>query len=225
MTGTAAARAFRIGVTGPIGCGKTTVASWLDELGADVIDADQVAREVTPPGSPALAAVVGAFGSGIVREDGSLNRAALGRIVFADPDALRRLEAIVHPAVRSRILRRIAGADRRGAPAIVIEAIKLVEGGLAELCDEVWLVVCDPGVQRRRLAARGADPADAKARIAAQAGAIDRTKPAATRVIDTSGTLEDARRAARGAYESARSRFELRGQADGPDATIAPKPS
>ena len=87
--------------------------------------------------------------------DGSLDRAALGRIVFADPAALRDLEAIVHPAVRPRILARIADAEANGAAAVVIEAIKLVEGGLAELCDEVWLVTCDPAVQRRRLVGRG----------------------------------------------------------------------
>ena len=87
--------------------------------------------------------------------DGTLDRAALGRIVFADPEALRDLEAIVHPAVRPRILAAIAAAEADAADAVVIEAIKLVEGGLAEVCDEVWLVICDAGVQRERLVARG----------------------------------------------------------------------
>src|SRR6185436_6502762 len=91
-------RTVRIGLTGPIGCGKSTVTAWLGELGAVVIDADGVAREVTEPGAPGLAAVADAFGPEIVREDGSLDRAALGRIVFADSEALARLEAIVHPA-------------------------------------------------------------------------------------------------------------------------------
>lgn len=147
-------RTLRIGLTGPIGCGKSTVAGWLAELGARVIDADQVARGVTPPGSPELAAVVDAFGGGILRPDGSLDRAALGRIVFADPAALRRLEAIIHPAVRPPILEQIAVAQREGVPAVVVEAIKLVEGGLAALCDEVWLVTCDPAEQRARLIVR-----------------------------------------------------------------------
>jgi dephospho-CoA kinase len=186
-------RPVRIGLTGPIGCGKSTVAGWLAELGARVIDADVVARDVTPPGSPELAAVVAAFGPGILRDDGSLDRAALGRIVFADPAALARLEAIIHPAVRPRILAAIADAERDGPPAIVIEAIKLVEGGLAALCDEVWLVICDPAEQLDRLAGRGESAADAKARIAAQAGIFERLRESTTRVIDTSGSAATAR--------------------------------
>lgn len=148
-------RTLRIGLTGPIGCGKSTVAGWLAELGARVVDADEVARGVTPPGSPELAAIVDAFGEGVVLADGALDRAALGRIVFADPAALRLLEAIIHPAVRPRILEQIAAAEREDAAAVVIEAIKLVEGGLASLCDEVWLVSCDPVEQRARLLDRG----------------------------------------------------------------------
>ena len=186
-------RPIHIGLTGPIGCGKSTVAGWLAELGARVIDADAVAREVTPPGSPELAAVVSEFGPGILRDDGSLDRAALGRIVFANPSALARLEAIIHPAVRPRILAGIAEADRDGPPAIVIEAIKLVEGGLAMLCDEVWLVTCEPAVQLERLAGRGDVSSDAEARIAAQAGLVDRLRQSATRIIDTSGPIAIAR--------------------------------
>jgi dephospho-CoA kinase len=197
-------RPLRIGLTGPIGCGKSTVASWLAELGARVIDADVVARDVTPPGSPELAAVVAEFGPGILRDDRSLDRAALGRIVFAEPAALARLEAIIHPAVRPRILAAIADAKRDGPPAIVIEAIKLVEGGLAALCDEVWLVICEPAEQLDRLAGRGESAADAKARIAAQAGIFERLRESTTRVIDTSGTLEAARQFVRDAWRDAR---------------------
>jgi dephospho-CoA kinase len=197
-------RPVRIGLTGPIGCGKSTVAGWLAELGARAIDADVVARDVTPPGSPELAAVVAAFGPGILRDDGSVDRAALGRIVFADPAALARLEAIIHPAVRPRILAAIADAERDGPPAIVIEAIKLVEGGLAALCDEVWLVICEPAEQLDRLAGRGESAADAKARIAAQAGIFERLRESTTRVIDTSGTLEAARQFVRDAWRDAR---------------------
>ena len=167
------ARAIRIGLTGPIGCGKSTVASWLGELGAAVIDADQVARDVTPPGSAELAAVVEAFGIGILRGDGTLDRAALGRIVFADPAALRRLEAIIHPAVRPRMLAAIEAAEASGAAGVVIEAIKLVEGGLAAVCDEVWLVTCEPDVQRDRLLARDRDhaaPAEGSGSVEAAIG-------------------------------------------------------
>jgi len=179
---------IRIGITGPIGCGKSTVAGWLGELGAAVIDADDVAREVTAEGTPAAEAIAAEFGTQILRADGSLDRAALGRIVFADADALARLEGIVHPAVRPVILERMEQAATDGALAVVVEAIKLVEGGLAALCDEVWLVTCDAGEQLERLLARGTIAADdAQARIAAQAGLAERLVPAATRVIDTSG--------------------------------------
>ena len=195
----------RIGLTGPIGCGKSTVASWLGErAGVVVIDADQVARDVLEPGQPALVAVIARFGSGLIGPDGSLDRAALGRIVFADPAALRDLEAIVHPAVRPRILAAIAQAAAEGVVAVVIEAIKLVEGGLAALCDEIWLVTCDPAVQRERVVGRGTEPADAERRIAAQGDLTERLRPAATRVIDTCGTLADTRAIVADAYEATR---------------------
>jgi dephospho-CoA kinase len=142
----------RIGLTGPIGCGKTTVAHWLgEEPGVVVIDADEEARAVLAPGTPELAAVYARFGGSLRGANGALDRAALGRVVFADPVALRDLEAIVHPAVRPRILSAIRRADEAGATAVTIEAIKLVEGGLAEVCDEVWLVTCDADSQAARL--------------------------------------------------------------------------
>jgi dephospho-CoA kinase len=187
-------RPLRIGITGPIGCGKSTVAGWLGERpGVVVIDADIVAREVLEPGEPALDLVVARFGSDLLRADGSLDRAALGRLVFADPVALADLEAIVHPAVRPRIMAAMDRAADDGAAAVVVEAIRLVEGGLAEMCDEVWLVTCDPEVQRARLVGRGTAAHDADQRITAQAGLDERVRPAATRVIDTSGDRTQTR--------------------------------
>jgi dephospho-CoA kinase len=202
-----AAAMLVIGLTGPIGCGKSTVAGWLAELGARVVDADVAARSATPAGSPALDAIVAVFGRDVLAGDGSLDRAALGRIVFADPAALRRLEAIVHPAVRPLILADIEAARQAGVAAIVVEAIKLVEGGLATLCDEVWLVTCAPDVQlarvRARAGTRGQSVVDVEARVAAQADLVDRLRPVATRVIDTSGTPDDTRRLVAASFASA----------------------
>ncbi len=195
MTGPRAGRGgqggpVRIGLTGPIGCGKSTVGAMLAARGAAVVDADRLARDVSAPGEPALAAIAERFGRGVIRADGSLDRAALGRRVFADAGELRALEAIVHPAVRPRILAALEAAAASGARFIVLEAIRLVEGGYVDLVDEVWLVTCDPAVQRARLADRGLDPAEAERRIAAQAGLLERVTPVATRVIDTTGALD-----------------------------------
>ena len=188
-------RTVRIGITGPIGCGKSQVVRWLAELGVATVDADAVARGVTAPGSPAHDEVLRHFGPAVAAADGTQDRAALGRIVFADPARLRELEAIVHPAVRPRILDALERAEREGAPAVAVEAIKLVEGGLAALCDEVWLVTCDAAAQRARLRDRGSAPEDAEQRIAAQAGLADRLRPAASRVLDTSGSMAETRAA------------------------------
>jgi dephospho-CoA kinase len=197
---------LRIGLTGPIGCGKSTVAGWLEGEGAVVIDADRFARDVVEPGTPTLAAVLREFGPAVATPDGRLDRQALARIVFRDPEALAKLEAITHPAVRPRILEAIERADAAGAPAVVIEAIKLVEGGLAALCDEVWLVTCEAAEQRSRLLGRGVAEADAEARIAAQADLESRLRGAASRIIDTSGPIAGARALVLEAWTAARGR-------------------
>jgi len=191
--GNPAMRTLRIGITGPIGCGKSTILGWLAARGALVIDADQVAREVTAPGSPVVAEIVEAFGPGVAAAGATLDRSALGAIVFNDSDQLRRLEAIIHPVVRRQILETMREAEDAGVPIIAIEAIRLVEAGYPALLDEVWLVTCDPAAQRERLAARGVSPADVSSRIAAQTTLADRVRPVATRSIDTSGTLAATR--------------------------------
>jgi dephospho-CoA kinase len=196
-----------IGLTGPIGCGKSTVARWLGERpGVVVIDADHEARLVLAPGTPEVEAVYERFGPTLRRSNGELDRAALGRVVFDDPAALATLESIVHPAVRPRIRAAIEGAGKGAADALIIEAIKLVEGGLADLCDEVWLVTCDPSTQLERLVARGGDTADAAARISAQGDIVERLRPASTWVVDTSGSREATRLAVEGRLAAAISR-------------------
>jgi len=195
---------LRIGITGPIGCGKSTVARWLGERsGVSVIDADHEARLVLAPETPEVEAVYRRFGQDLRRANGELDRGALGRIVFKDPEALHDLESIVHPAVRPRILAAIERAERAGTRAVVIEAIKLVEGGLAELCDEVWLVSCEPAVQRERLIRRGDAEDDAAARVDAQGDLVERLRTRATRVVDTNGDLADTRRSVDALFDEA----------------------
>ena len=198
-------RTVRIGLTGPIGCGKSTVAAWLAERGAIVVDADAIARQVTD--EPTVrAAIVAAFGSAVGGADGGLDRGALAATVFGDPGALARLEALTHPHVRPVIEAAVAAADAGGAPAVVIEAIKLVESGLAASCDEVWLVTCDPASQGTRLAGRGVTAADAARRMAAQGDIRERLATRATRVLVTDGGPGEVRAAALAAYEEALAR-------------------
>jgi dephospho-CoA kinase len=202
-----ATRPLRIGITGPIGCGKTTIARWLAAWGGAIVDADAIAREVTRAGEPAHDAVLAHFGPAVTAADGTLDRGALAAIVFADPHALRALEAIVHPAVRPRILAAIARAEAEGAEFVVVEAIKLIESGYGPMCDEVWLVTCTRSDQLARLIARGASPADAERRMAAQSGLADRLESAATRVIETSGSREAAEERVARALAAALARY------------------
>lgn len=175
---------IRVGLTGGIASGKSTVAELLAERGALIIDADRLAREVVEPGTPALAAIAARFGPEILA-GGQVDRAALGRLVFADPGARRDLEAIVHPAVRARAAELEAVAE---PDAVVVHVIPLlVETGQQDAFDLVVVVDADPEIQFRRLASRnGFDRDQAAARIGAQAGREERLA-AADVVIDNSG--------------------------------------
>jgi dephospho-CoA kinase len=182
----------RVGLTGGIASGKSTVSAILRELGAVVIDADALAREVVERGTPGLAAVVEEFGSGLLTADGDLDRAAMGALVFADPEARKRLEAIVHPLVFERIVDLEAHAPEG---AVVVHDIPLLaESGRAATFDAVVVVEAPPEVQvERMIRDRGWTESDALARIAAQAAPEDR-RAIATYVVDNTGTREDLRR-------------------------------
>jgi len=159
-------RRLLIGLTGNIATGKSTVARMLADRGAMVVDADKVAHEMMRSGTPVHAAVVAAFGPEIVGDDGEIDRARLGAVVFADPAALARLEEIVHPAVVRKVAQRVAAAS---APVVVVEAIKLIEAGMAAGCDSLWVTTCPPQEQVRRLMAeRGLSRDEARQRVRAQ---------------------------------------------------------
>jgi dephospho-CoA kinase len=179
---------LRIGLTGGIGSGKSTVSALLTARGAVVIDADRIAREVVEPGTPGLAAVVEAFGGGVVGPDGALDRPALAAIVFADPAARRRLDGIVHPLVRARAVELAAAAP---PDAVVVNDVPLlVETGQAGSYDLVLVVEADPEVRVRRLVDRGLTEDDARARIAAQA-TDEQRRAVADVVLDNSGSREE----------------------------------
>lgn len=180
---------LRIGLTGGIGAGKSTVARELERLGAVVIDADAVAREVVAPGTPGLAAVVAEFGEDVLTPDGALDRPALGRIVFSDPGARARLEALTHPRIAAETARRTA--ELPAGSVIVHDVPLLVENRLAGNYDLVVVVGADEEVRLARLVRdRGMAREDALARIRAQADDDDR-RAVADVWLDNSGTTED----------------------------------
>ncbi len=197
---------LRVGLTGGIGSGKSTVADELAALGAVVVDADTVAREVVEPGTPALAAIATRFGPGVLTSDGSLDRPALGRVVFGDPAALRDLESVTHPAIWSRTAQLVAAAppDR----VVVHDMPLLVEKEMAGEYHLVVVVAADEEVRVRRLVERrGMSEADARARIAAQAD--DGARQAAADVwLANDGPLDAVRLAVRRLWHERLEPFE-----------------
>lgn len=183
--------ATRVGLTGGIASGKSTVSAILRELGAVVIDADALAREVVEKGTPGLDAVVAEFGPSILTAEGELDRPAMGALVFADADARRRLEAIVHPLVFERI---VALEEAAPPDALVVHDIPLLaESGRADTFDAVVVVHVPEDMQIERMVHdRGWAEEEARARIAAQATPADRLA-IATYVVDNTGTREDLR--------------------------------
>lgn len=175
-----------VGLTGGAGSGKSTVAARFVALGAPVIDADEVARALVEPGSPALAEIVAAFGSGVVDPGGALDRAGLRRRILDDPDRRRRLEAILHPRIRAEIRRRLAGLD---APYCLLAIPLLIESGREHYPIQRILVVdCPEALQRGRLRARsGWTDAEIDAMIAAQATRAQRLAAADDVIVNDDG--------------------------------------
>lgn len=184
-----------VGLTGGIGSGKSTVAARLADHGAELIDADAVAREVVEPGEPALAEIRERFGPGVITADGALDRSALADIVFDDADARADLEAITHPRIGAAISERLAAVDDTGSrdgrrPVVVVDHPLLLETGQVDDFPVVVAVLAPPEVRLERLTTqRGMDADDVRARIASQA-TDDERRAAATHVIDNSGGRE-----------------------------------
>jgi len=183
-----------IGLTGGIGTGKSTVTKILSELGATVLDADQVGHQIYLPGGPAYDGVVAAFGKKILAPDGTIDRKLLGPIVFADPAALKRLNAIVHPKMFARMSAMVDEIRRGGDRApIVIEAAILIEANWIPLFDEIWMITASrDNVVERVERERAMKPEQTEARIKAQLPDHERRRHAAL-VIENDGTIDELR--------------------------------
>ncbi len=195
-----------VGLTGGIGSGKSTVADMLRALGAVVIDADAIVRELQTPGSPVLAEMIEAFGPRIVDDAGVLDREALGRIVFNDAEKRARLGSIVHPHVGREMARRLEAARSGAAPLVILDVPLLLEGrasgraGAAQPYEEVIVVWVPEAVQLERLMRRdGRAREDALSRIRAQMP-LDEKRALADHVIDNSGSIEETGRQVRELY-------------------------
>jgi dephospho-CoA kinase len=195
-----------IGITGNIACGKTAVGYMLLESGAErYIDADAVVHKLYHSGQAIAVKVAEAFGPGVVSSNGDIDRKTLGAIVFQDTEAMRRLEAIVHPAVSQAMADEIVSVSPSGI--VVIDAVKLLEGGSGKFCQSKWMVVCSEGLEYERLVARNQlNPEEALARIRAQPSVVDRLS-LVDEVIDNSGSLDDTHRQVVEAYERFCERF------------------
>lgn len=180
---------FLLGLTGNIACGKSTVGQLLaDRFGVDYVDADRLVHRLYAPATAETQVIADRFGYDLLRADGTIDRRRLGDLVLADPSALRDLERILAPGIRLEIEDRLAHAT---APVVVLDAIRLIEGGLAERCDTVWVVVCEQDAQMARLrSSRGMTAEQAAVRIAAQSPADEKVRHAHA-VITNHGTLKD----------------------------------
>lgn len=190
-----------VALTGGIGSGKSTVARLLAARGATVIDADQLAREAVTPGSPGLAEIVRVFGPEVLAADGRLDRARLGALVFTQPEARARLEAIVHPEVRRLSAQRIQDALAGGAQVVIYDVPLLYETGLETSFPLVAVVDAPDPVREARVGARdGLSPAETRARMSAQLPLAEKVRRADF-VVDNGGSLEETERQVRALYD------------------------
>ncbi len=189
--------AFVIGLTGPMGAGKSTVGAMLRELGAKVLDADALVHDEQLRGTVGYSAIVQQFGTKILDEEKEIDRTKLAAEVFGDPMKLQRLERILHPRVISRVLE--ARAMLSDDAVLVVEAIKLLEGDLRKVCDRVWVVVAPRETMIERLAARGMRPREAELRLSNQLSE-ERFRAAADTVIVNDGDREQTRERVREAW-------------------------
>ena len=181
----------RIGITGPTGAGKTTALNVLTELGAHIIDADQVYHDLLAHSTPMGDALTARFGSAILDETGQVDRKALGSVVFADPTALADLNAITHRFIIEEIDRQAAQAETDGRTAVAIDAIALIESGVGETCDAVVGILAPREIRIRRIMAREGIPADyARKRVDAQQG-DDFFRTHCTYILENQGTAEE----------------------------------
>ena len=180
-----------IGLTGGIACGKSTISAALEEMGASIIDGDVLSRELTAPGGPALPAIRERFGDGVFHPDGTLNRRALGDVIFGSDEARARLDAIMQPMLRRMITGGIERARLSGADLCVLDMPLLYEAGLETLCDRVWCAWIPRETQLARLMARdGFTRDEAEARLRSQLPADEKAARADV-VIDTGGSIQD----------------------------------
>lgn len=192
-----------LGLTGGIGTGKSTVGRLFEALGAVVVDADAIVREVQAPGAPALAEIAEAFGPEVLDDSGTLRRERLGAVVFRDAEARARLNRIVHPRVAAEMARRVEAAQRDGAPLVLLDIPLLLEtgGGTAGAAEAVIVVYATPEQQiERQVERNGYDRAEAERRVAAQLSIEEKCRRA-DYVIDNSGPLEATERQVRALFE------------------------
>ena len=195
-----------LGITGNIACGKTSVGHMLLELGAErYIDADATVHALYEHGQPIAVKVAEAFGPTVIATDGSVDRKALGAVVFQDADAMRRLERIVHPAVGTALMQELSHVSSMGI--VIIDAVKLLEGNSGALCQSKWMITCPEEQEFERLVARnGFSEQEAWARIHAQPSVADRL-PLVDEVIDNGGSQEETRQQVIAAFDRFRIKY------------------